>query len=239
MTASTTIINDTQSTSLARGSRLEVLRRMARLTRREFAEKHGISANTIQSWETGKSGGLTIRGAQRIIPAFHQEGIYCTLDWLMHGVGQPPQLTNLQFSGIHETEGPSFYHPPDTKAITQELLTFRNVNANPADLIVNDDGMEPRYKLGDYVAGIRRTGDSIRYLVNQDCLVQTKNNEVLLRRIKSNSQSNLYDLLCINLNSQVPLSTLYAQALIWAAPIIWHRSHDIVEMMHNADEVRR
>jgi transcriptional regulator with XRE-family HTH domain len=234
-TSANMMVNDPQSSSIARGSRLEVLRRMARLTRREFAEKHGISANTIQSWETGKSGGLTIRGAQRIIPAFHQEGIFCTLDWLMHGVGQPPRLTNLQFSGMHEAEARPLYPPPDTDAITRELLTFRNVNSNTADLIVNDDGMEPRYQQGDYVAGIRRTGDTIRYLVNQDCIVQTKNNEVLLRRIKSNSQSNLYDLLCINLKSQVPLSTVYAQALIWAAPIIWHRRHDILEMMDNPD----
>lgn len=229
-----TLINDPQSSSIARGLRLEVLRHMARLTRREFTEKHGISANTIQSWETGKSGGLTIRGAKRILPALHREGIYCTLDWLMHGVGQPPHLTNLQFFSILDSQQLVSDQPAD--ATTQELLTFRNCNGNTADLVVNDDGMEPRYKKGDCVAGIRHSGDKIQYLANQDCIVQTQDNEVLLRRVKLNSKPNLYDLLCTNLESKIPLSTLYAQTLIWAAPVIWHRQYDVLEMQNNSEK---
>ncbi|HVV68588.1 MAG TPA: hypothetical protein VHE99_06110 [Gammaproteobacteria bacterium] len=234
MNTTPTPINDPQSTTIARGKRLEVLRRMVRLTRKEFTQKYGISANTIESWETGKYGGLTIQGAQRMLPAFRREGIYCTLNWLMHGVGQPPRLTNLQFSDTHESEQPS--SPQLADAITQELLTFRNCNGDTADLLVNDDGMEPRYKKGDYVAGIRYTGTKIQYLVNQDCIVQTKNNEVLLRRVKLNSEPNRYDLLCTNLESVVPTSTLYAQTLTWAAQVIWHRHHDAVKIQSNSEE---
>jgi transcriptional regulator with XRE-family HTH domain len=232
----TLVLNtDPQSSAAARGSRLMVLRHMARLTRKQFAEKHGISANTIQSWESGKYGGLTPRGVQRLLPILHVEGIFCTAEWLLHGVGQPPQLTNSQFMGVRETPAVYEFSTPaadnddaDANAtITQELLTFRSVNPNTVDLIVTDDGMEPRYKKGDYVAGIRRTGGEIRYLGGVDCIVQTSNNEVLLRRLKHNRKAGFYDLVCLNPDTEVAISTLYAQLLVCAAPVIWHRCRDI------------
>ncbi|HVV69699.1 MAG TPA: hypothetical protein VHE99_11835 [Gammaproteobacteria bacterium] len=232
-TPTSVLDTDPQSSPAARGSRLIVLRHMARLTRKQFAEKHGISANTIQSWESGKYGGLTSRGVQRLLPILHKEGIYCTAEWLLHGVGNPPQLTNSQFLGLCET--PAIYEVSECEEegsntdanITRELLTFRSVNPNTIDLIVSDDGMEPWFKKGDYVAGIRRTGANIRYLGGLDCIVQTSNNEVLLRRLKHNRKSGFYDLLCVNPDTEVAITTLYAQSLVCAAPVVWHRTKDI------------
>jgi HTH-type transcriptional regulator, cell division transcriptional repressor len=217
------VLDETKSRGQARGERLEILRKMACLTRKAIEEKYAISANTIQSWESGKAGGLTERGAQRIIPLLQREGIYCTVDWLLHGIGIPPQISNPQFE-IHEA--PAKYHLSEDTVIIKELLAFKNNYENSIDMIVNDDGLALHYKPGDYVAGIGRTKQLIASLIGSDCIVQTVNNEVLLRRIKSSQKPGFYELMCTNLVTAVERPMLYEQELICAAPVVWHRRRD-------------
>ncbi len=219
--SSVLVSNETKTDSQARGERLEVLRKMAGLTRKAFEEKYGISANTIQSWESAKAGGLTERGAQRIIPLLQREGIYCTTDWLLYSSGSPPQLANPHFSEVNET--PAKYHLSEDTVIMKELIAFRKLNENSIDLMVNDDGLAGHYKPGDYVAGISRSKDGIHQLIGMDCIVQTGNNEMLLRRIKGSQFPGYYELMCTNPATTVAKPMLYEQELLCAAPVIWHR----------------
>lgn len=217
--------NDPKSAPGARGRRLKTVRMMAGLTRKKLELTYKISASTIQSWEAAKAGGLTERGAHRVIPILRQEGIYCTTDWLLYGVGNPPQPTHLDVKQSDTTTEAAIMVPED-KAIIQELITFRELNAGVIDMMVSDDGMAPYYNPGDYVAGRRRSKDEIAKIINQDCIVETANNEVLLRRVKNGSRPGVYTLICMNPDSSVPTPTLYDLELISAAPVIWHRRHD-------------
>src|SRR5262245_41553838 len=153
-------INDPLSNSISRGKRLKTLRKMSDLSREKMEEKYAISANTIQSWEAAKAGGLTKKGAERIINAFHTEGISCTTEWLLYGVGVPPTLRTAERSMIHEATG-FLTALPEDKAIIQELQTFRTLNKDTIDILVNDNGMSPEYMPGDYVAGKRASGEEI------------------------------------------------------------------------------
>jgi transcriptional regulator with XRE-family HTH domain len=217
--------NDPKSSASARGKRLKTVRMMAGMTRKNMEQRYQISASTIQSWEAAKAGGLTERGAHRVIPILRQEGIYCTTDWLLYGIGNPPQPTHLdnRLPPPETTDNPLI---PEDKAIIQELLTFRELNAGVIDVMVNDDGMSPYYCSGDYVAGRRRKGEEINKLINQDCIVETINNEVLLRRIKNGSRLGAFTLICMNPDTSVSQPTLYDLELISAAPVIWHRRRD-------------
>jgi hypothetical protein len=217
--------NDPKSSPLARGKRLKTVRMMAGLTRNGLEDKYGISASTIQSWEAAKAGGLTERGVQRVIPVLQKEGIFCTADWLLYGVGLPPQPANLNLPASDETPMPHATLPED-KAIIQELLTFRELNTNVVDLVVADDGMQPNYTPGDYVAGKRKTKDDIIRSLGHDCIVETANNEILLRRVKNGSKPGLFTLICTNSDTSVTTPTLYDLELLSAAPVIWHRRHD-------------
>lgn len=217
-------IKDPKSSPLARGKRLKTARMMTGLTRNGLEEKYKISASTIQSWEAAKAGGLTERGVARVLPVLHQEGVTCTADWLLYGIGTGPQPTNIP---LPADAGELLDHRlPDEKAIIQELLTFRNLNHNSVDLIVPDDGMGPQYQLGDYVAGIRRTREEIDTVLGLNCIVQTAHNDMQFRRVKKGSRPGLYNLVCINADTEVFETTLYDQELITAAPVIWHRRCD-------------
>lgn len=219
-------VYDPQSGAIARGRRLETLRKMTGLTRKNFEKKYNVSASTIQSWEAAKAGGLTDRGAQRVIQIFRQEQISCTLDWLLYGIGNSPQQMGHHTSSVHEQAENTAQPVVEEKTITQELLVFRALHQKPIDLVVCDDGMEPYYKKGDYVAGKRRYQEEITYLVGKNCIVVTSNNEVLLRRIKKSVRNGFYDLICVNPNTNVYAPVIYEQQLICAAPVIWHRCFD-------------
>lgn len=217
-------IKDPKSSPQARGKRLKTARMMTGLTRNGLEEKYGISASTIQSWEAAKAGGLTERGVARVLPVLHKEGVTCTNDWLLYGIGSGPQPTNLPLpsSGQEEMERSL----PEDKAIIQELLTFRNLNNDAIDLVVLDDGMGPQFSEGDYIAGIRRTKENIHTLVGMNCIVQTAHNDMQFRRIKKSARPGLFNLICINPDTEVFETTLYDQELISAAPVIWHRRRD-------------
>jgi transcriptional regulator with XRE-family HTH domain len=216
---------DPKCTSAARGKRLKTVRVMAGLTRNSLEKKYGISASTMQSWEAAKAGGLTERGLKRIIPILKEEGVFCSEDWLYYGIGKPPHPTVFSAPQAQEDET---RHPADSedKIIIQELLTFRKLNRNVIDHIVNDDGMAPHYAPNDYVAGRRRRGSDVDALLNQPCIVETTDNEIMLRLIKRGSMPGRYTLMCTNLNSSIDKPTLYEQRLLSAAPIIWHRRRD-------------
>ncbi|MFT3741842.1 MAG: helix-turn-helix domain-containing protein [Gammaproteobacteria bacterium] len=216
--------DEAQALAKARGERLKALRLMSGFTRNGFAKKHNLSASTIQSWEAAKAGGLTERGAERMLHLLREEGICCSIEWLLFGTGSSPQLANPQFNKLREVA--AMYHLPEQTAINLELAFFRKQVRHCMEYVVTDDGMAPYYRPGDYVAGRRRSGPALAGLAGCDCIVQLKNGESLLRRVRINPRTGLFDLLCTNLKTAVLLPVLYSQDVLYAAPVIWWRRLD-------------
>lgn len=226
---------DQKSNAESRGKRLKSLRMMTGLSRKALDEKFNISASTIQSWEDAKAGGLTEKGARRVIMVFKKEGIRCSLDWLLYGIGYPPQLSNKLFDEGEEGEGESGRGAPahasgevanEDRAIINELLVFRQNNPDAVEYIISDDGMSPHYNPGDYVAGKRRTGKAIESVIGYDCVVETMENEILFRRLKPGNKPGTFNLVSTNLESTVKEPLMYNREILNAAPAIWHRRKD-------------
>lgn len=228
MSVAEILILDQKSTPEARGKRLKSLRMMAGLSRKALEDKYSVSASTMQSWEDAKAGGLTEKGAKRGIEVFRQEGIRCTVDWLLYGIGLPPQLSDKLFQ--QHTQITSVFDErievTEERAIVNELLAFRQHNPDAIEYIVPDDGMAPLYRKGDYVAGKRRYNDVIDLVVGMDCIIETKENEVLLRRLKAGSKPGLYTLVCLNPDATVSEFAIHDQDILSAAPVIWLRRKD-------------
>jgi HTH-type transcriptional regulator, cell division transcriptional repressor len=218
--------NDPKSTPEARGRRVESLRRMTRLSRRAFQERYGIPAGSLQNWEDAKGYGLSANGAHKLITVLKPDGIFCTVDWLLHGVGQGPQLTERSFLDADaistlETEA----HASNEEAlIAKELLIFRQHYPKTAvDFVVNDDGMEPRYIKDEWVAGCRRHRKDFQKLVGHDCIVQLASGELLLRTLKKIDDQDRCTLVCSNPHTSVEKPVLYDVELMFAAPVLWTR----------------
>jgi DNA-binding transcriptional regulator YiaG len=223
---------DIKATPAARGKRVETVRRMTRLSRRAFRERYGLSASSLQNWEDAKSGGLTDKGARKIIALVKPDGIICSFEWLMYGVGPSPQIVSDTFYSTENTKPhqKTVAISEDVQAtmIIQELLAFhQDYPETGFDFIVPDDSMEPRFIKGEYVAGCRRHGKEIEKLIGLDCIVQTSAGDVLLRTIKKIGLDGRYTLACSNPNTTVEKPILYDVELLIAAPVIWTRRKDI------------
>lgn len=226
-------LKDAKSSAESRGKRLKSLRMMTGLSRKALEEQYGISASTIQSWEDAKAGGLTEKGAKRVITVFKKEGVRCSIDWLLFGIGFPPQLSNKLFdesesgeAGSHHTPTIGLETPSEDRAIVNELLVFRQNNPDAVEYIVADNGMSPSFTEGDYIAGKRRLGNHIDSVVGMDCVIETQDNEILFRRLKRGQKAGTYNLICTNIDTTVKHPVLYDRELLSAAPVIWHRRKD-------------
>lgn len=221
------VINENASSTPAkRADRLKRLRNLANLTRSALAEKAKININTYTGYEVGRHGGLTKNGAEKILKVLAQEGVICTFEWLMHDVGAGPRVITdyKDITVAIETHITSFTSADkERESIIEELKFFCNRNEHAIDLIVNDDGMEPHYQMGDYIAGIKRFDQAIETAIGYDCIIQTTTGHTLFRHIKNKTADKRYTLICTNLKTQLDDVVLYKVEIISAAPVIWHR----------------
>lgn len=210
------------------GDRLRRARMLAGITtRREFEKKYQVSANTLQGWEQGKNP-LSRKGAKRIIEALKIEGLMCSLEWLMQGTGMPPRPFEMSETPITtESDMESILSKlelQEEQAIYQELQTFKIHNANAIIITISDDAMEPQFKAGDYIGGVRLTkAEDIQLHLGQPCIVELIDHTILPRYIHADNESGTYTLSCTNFNSKSAPLNVFNAKIISVAPILWHR----------------
>lgn len=218
---------DSLSSPKSKGDRLKWIRNLVGFSQEQLSLKSGINITTIQSWERGRFGGLTYKGAERITNCVIQKGVFCSIEWLLSCSGSKPVL-DVDFQSPQESKDgqKSELNAEETQGdqvIMRELLLFRRLNAGSIDSRVTDDAMLPHYSEGDYVAGVQYTGDSIKELIGLDCIVITKSLEKFFRNLQIGSIDACYNLVCSNLYTQKSKAIIHNQQLVSAAPVIWHR----------------
>jgi transcriptional regulator with XRE-family HTH domain len=205
-----------------RGRRLKKLRLLAGLEKTDLAPIAGVALSTFEDWEYGKHSGLPVKRAEKMLPAFWDKEIKCTLNWLMYNIGNEPEITTTTLK-INSKE---IYTPigkiAEEKQIAQELEYFQKNNAGSVGFVVNDDGMLPHYAPGDIVAGIKLNKKEFKKAIGKHCLVQLNDGIMLLRNLQPTDNNNQFSLLCLNDNSKRK-KILYGIEPVIVAPIIWHR----------------
>lgn len=212
--------DDIRSSPKARGQRVSSLRGMTRLSRDALANKYPIPPRTLQNWELGSTTGLTESGARKLIAAAKAEGIHCSFEWLMYGMGEGPYFLRQTQTVIYDIPAVIGYEG-DFAALATEItaLLHRNFQEHGIDLTIKDDGMGPYYNLGDYVAGKKLYKQDINTLLDKDCIVQTLEGDILLRRLKKSEKPGCYTLACTNPQTTILKPTLYDVEIVSAAPI--------------------
>lgn len=220
------IIIDDRSSPEARAGRLRKLRNMANLTRDNFCENGKIALASLKRWELAYYGGLPVDGAKKIIDRVGREGIVCSLEWLLHEIGNPPIINPSFRKGLTPLEPLSSSENSsasnEEKLITNELLLFRQNHQHTIDLKIIDDGLFPKYKIGDYTAGIIMPVAAIEQLLYQDCIVQLGNGQVLLRNLRKGSLPNHYSLVCTNEQTTAKEPLLQNVEITAIAPVLRH-----------------
>lgn len=219
------MVDEQVASSKARGKRLYYLRKeLLRLSRESFGEKHNIPVASLKNWEQARYTGLTERGAKKLIPAFQQEGINCTLEWLLYGIGENPASPFPSLNQLLNTPATT-----NESIIAQELRLFHQLNDSAVDCIVTDNGMAPCILVGDHVAGKRYFGQDIEHTVGLPCIVQTLTGEVLVRLVKKGSYTERFTLQCTNTNTAISQPLIENVQLFSVAPILWIRRKDFLK----------
>ena len=205
----------------SRPGRVRYLRdKLLRLTREELSKLSGISINTLQNWERTLNKGISEKGAQRLIEVYRSQGIECTLEWLLHGVGAPP-YSPLQKTTIQHRQA------SEELSIQQELALFQKLNANALSLNITDDAMLPSYWPGDRVAGCAYEGKELEKVSGLISIVELENGKKLLRLVEQSDRSPHFNLYCTN-KASLQTQVLNEVKLIRAAPVLWLRRRALV-----------
>jgi transcriptional regulator with XRE-family HTH domain len=209
-----------------RGERARLVRKMTDLGIDAFAKFVGVSNRTIKGWEGSQAGGLTEKGAEKLINAAKRHGLHCSIVWLLHGIGPQPILTKETYNKpVLANE-----FPKDSKSklclsdiAKKEMQYFHKVNPGAVTIQIFDDAMEPYFCFGDIVGGQRKVAKNIAAAINKDCIIETEDHQILCRRVTRGSKANLYNLSCINPNTVVDPIVTSNVRLLSAAPVIWMR----------------
>ncbi len=218
------IVIDPQSSAEARADRLRRVRNMANLTREAMCDSGNLNVNTYKGWEIARYGGLPVDGAERVVMRVAQQGVVCTVDWLLHEIGVGPYVIpdyqEAQRDKEHATNNVQLDN--ETQLVINELLLFRKQFPFTTSYEIADDGMSPWYQPGDFVAGVKYHGDRMKEAIGRPCIVQTHDGQLMVRTIKSGEKAGTHMLTCTNLDTSVKKPVLYDVVLASAAPIIRH-----------------
>lgn len=219
------IQDNSLSSATAKAERLKRVRNLANLSREEFCADGEVNITTLISWEIGRFGGLSRKGAATVIARVAKEGVFVTPEWLMHevGVGPEVQADYKKLSKSKEKIKTDTKLPSEKNRIIEELIIFRTLNKHAVDFVIKDDAMLPHYQPGDYVAGTNRFKDKIKLLIGYDCIVQTADGKIYMRNLQHGPRDNSFNLVSTNLHANAINTIIYDVEVASAAPIIWHR----------------
>jgi len=174
----------------------------------------------MQSWENGLhvSKGKNV---ERFIEALAREGVFCTSEWLIEGVGDPakPLLgsNNVIKTAARLMLKPEQGPPPQLKQILDQLIQIHsNLGESLLSFKVPDDTMAPKFLMGDFVLG-RLVKDHEKESIHQKyCLIELNPDRFIVRKVIYTKDSLIllalderFKSIGLNLSSQVYL-------------IVWH-----------------
>ena len=213
-----------------RANRLKFLRKMSHLSMKEFAQHCNLGLTTINYWEQGYSN-VTERGAQKVCKAMREEGIECSVIWLMTGYGEPPKVTDssklskLNYKNLESLSRTSINekksdYPMENIEIKEELTLFRKNYPEHLIYLIDNESMKPLYSPGDLVAGKKLIGKNMELAHGADCIIELEGKELMVRRVKLGHAANRFDLYVINSDTSLEFPPLRNIKILALAPII-------------------
>lgn len=168
------------------------------LNRKSFCERHEINRYTMQSWENGLhvSKGKNV---EKFIEALAREGISCTAEWLIDGLGEPARPFD------------------DTKSDSSLLVSWPNpALENLIAFHIHDTSMEPQFRPGDQVFGMDISENPKRAHQKIVIVKLSDQRQVLRKAFLIKDQ-----LLLVANDPKIPTFTLSFPASIYE--LVWHR----------------
>ena len=203
------------ASSKARAERLKKLRKMAKIPRRKLAESHNISAGTIQNWESNRCG-LTEKGARIVLDALRQEGVVCSYEWLMLGIGQEPSIQ------MHtDVSNQDNMRKAAASSIADDIVFYQRLYPEASSLIIKDNSMAPLLHPKDAVVAFKL--DSWSEATGKLCILEFAQGYKLIRFVSRVINKNVR-FYAANMASHAPQLHGESEDVVKLWGVMWHRS---------------
>lgn len=188
------------------------------LNRKSFCERYGINRYTMQSWENGLhvSKGKNV---EKFIEALAREGVYCTAEWLIDGIGEGARPHNACVSrhiALVQTEKKHEASDHFEGIISVLKDEHHKQGDDMVMCTVPDDSMAPKFLAGDTVIGKAAIAPSLGSLHQKYCIIEMSPGRFIVRKILFCKDG----LLVLALDDRIPTFFLHSAETIY--PIVWH-----------------
>lgn len=178
-----TLIKADAAIAIERGKRLKMCRGIADRTLEQLALAYNISISCLAKWERGQLR-ISERNAPKILNMLASEGVMCSQEWLLHGIGNPPAVSTGSIF-FQKDNAELISSSPDISpelAMFNEIEFFKRNNRNAIVRTVPDESMAPVFSMGDFVGGIEIPADKYRLANGDYCIIELMNNQIFIRR---------------------------------------------------------
>lgn len=191
------------------------------LNRKSFCERYEINRYTMQSWENGLhvSKGKNV---EKFIEALAREGIACTSEWLIDGIGEParpfidaqaPQKEAL-YKNLDLSQGPDHHNEEHDHLINLLISGYASINRESVKMLVLDESMSPKFRQGDWLIGTLSASPA--EIHQKFCIVELGENRYAARKVYFLKDH----FLLTALDERIPSFNLALGARIYE--IVWH-----------------
>lgn len=177
--------------AIARGKRLKRIRQLAGLTRDALAAQAGVSKATFSYWENASLSSLSDKGAEKVVKALAKQGISCSLEWLLLGIGHSPQIKGLRLD-LPNSDFSAASTPMVNDDLRAEIDLFQSLHADSIITTIKHAAMSPILAAGDVVGGVWQSPSN---LIDSDKpYIVSVNQQLQVRKVKRTAETGLFDL---------------------------------------------
>lgn len=193
--------------------RIKFLRSLTGLGAKDFCAHFNVSISSLSKWEANVNP-LSLKNANRLIEIATQNGIKCSLEWLLYGKGVEAKL-------LTDEEKKSLAGNDDCLiALTREIESFKRIYSNSEILVVNDNSMLPQFNIGDYVGGISIDLSLVHDNLGIPCIIETDDMKKRLRCIGCKDEE--FFLFGTNITFKDAPMFEIRPSLTKITPVFWH-----------------
>lgn len=198
------------------GYRFYILMALSETFEEEFVKNLNVPIDKINSY---KSGLIDEADVGSIVEFFKRKRVNCTSDWLLYGLGTPPEVVNSPV--FNDFVDSSSKKPEDIVSkityalddIKKELSFFLNLHPEAKFLYLREDFLESNFLAGDIVAGI-----FAQKPLKNDYILFDVDNQLTIGKLLTKHLGRSEILLSNRSIIDIELKDV--------AKIIWHRSYN-------------
>lgn len=172
----------TQSVAKERGRRLKICRNLANCSLQHLSSIYKMSISGLAKWERGELL-ISEKNAPKIVNMLVSEGVLCTEQWLLHGLGNAPTVSGgVAYFQSKVSSDPDISDISPQLAIFSEIEFFKRHNKGSILKTVPDESMHPLFKMGDYVGGIEIHPEDYEKANGEYVIVELESGQIFIRQ---------------------------------------------------------